>query len=92
MKKHFKKIVFCQKLQRYFLCYFQSSNPFIRTIYFAISVGGDTDTIASMAGSIAGAFYGADIIPEVLQKRCELIDEVCQLGQKLFDLSQKKEE
>lgn len=62
----------------------------MRTLHFAISVGGDTDTIASMAGSIAGAYYSADIIPEALQKRCELIDEVIKLADKLFEVCHKK--
>lgn len=33
---------------------FQAENEFQRTLHYAISLGGDTDTIASMAGSIAG--------------------------------------
>ena len=63
----------------------------LRTLFFAISVGGDTDTIASMAGSIAGAYYGVDLIPDALQKRCELIDEVVLLADKLFDVTYKNE-
>ncbi|XP_055951051.1 ADP-ribosylhydrolase ARH3-like [Argiope bruennichi] len=64
-------------------------NPFVRTIYFAISVGGDTDTIASMAGSIAGAYYGIEAIPTELQERCEFKDEVDNLAQKLYDVVQE---
>lgn len=59
------------------------------TIYFAISVGGDTDTIGTMAGAIAGAYYGEDVIPDVVQKRCEGIDDVIDLADKLFDLTYK---
>lgn len=43
-----------------------------------------------MAASIAGAYYGVEMIPEVLQKRCELINEVTKLADKLFDVTQKK--
>ena len=32
---------------------------------------GDTDTIGCMAGNICGALYAIDIIPEVMQNRCE---------------------
>lgn len=71
--------------------YLQTANPFLRTLFFAISAGGDTDTIASMAGSIAGAYYGVDMIPDALQKRCELIDEVISLADKLFDATYGKE-
>ncbi|XP_035208440.1 ADP-ribose glycohydrolase ARH3-like, partial [Stegodyphus dumicola] len=68
---------------------YESSNPFVRTLFFAISVGGDTDTIASMAGSIAGAYHGADSIPQKMKKRCELIDEVTELADKIFDKTEK---
>ena len=37
------------------------------TIRNAVSLGGDTDTIACIAGSIAEAYYG---IPEDLIKEC----------------------
>ncbi|KAJ8316857.1 hypothetical protein KUTeg_004761 [Tegillarca granosa] len=35
----------------------EDKNPFERTIIYSISLGGDTDTIATMAGAIAGACY-----------------------------------
>ncbi|CAL1279246.1 unnamed protein product [Larinioides sclopetarius] len=68
---------------------FECLNPFARTIYFAISVGGDTDTIAGMAGSIAGAYYGIGAIPTELQERCEFKDEVDNLAHKLYAASQE---
>ncbi|CAL1279242.1 unnamed protein product [Larinioides sclopetarius] len=68
---------------------YECLNPFVRTLYFAISVGGDTDTIASMAGSIAGAYYGIDAIPAELQERCEFKNEVDNLAYKLYDASQE---
>ncbi|XP_060582304.1 ADP-ribosylhydrolase ARH3-like [Ruditapes philippinarum] len=46
-------------------------NEFERTIIYAISLGGDTDTVATMAGSIAGAYYGLDSIPSSWQLCCE---------------------
>ncbi|EEB18428.1 ADP-ribosylglycohydrolase, putative [Pediculus humanus corporis] len=45
-----------------------TDNPFRRAIQYAISLGGDTDTIASMTGAIAGAFFGDEIINENLKK------------------------
>ena len=42
--------------------FLQTDDPFRRTLQYAISLGGDTDTIASMAGAIAGAYYGIDAI------------------------------
>lgn len=69
---------------------FESNNPFARTLYFAISVGGDTDTIACMAGSIAGAYHGESVIPENLKIRCEAVEELKNLGDQLFQLHQKE--
>jgi poly(ADP-ribose) glycohydrolase ARH3 len=65
---------------------FESDNPFVRTLYFALSLGGDTDTIASMACSIAGALYGIDSIPDVLQKHCEDIDVIAKYSENLYNL------
>lgn len=39
---------------------------FFDAITFAVSMGGDTDTIAAMAGAILGAFLGVEKIPQEL--------------------------
>lgn len=65
----------------------ETNCPFQRTIQYAISLGGDTDTIASMAGAIAGAFYGYDVINKNLLKHCEGSDKVTELADKLYSLS-----
>ena len=39
---------------------FFESNSFEDTIRNAISIGGDSDTIAAIAGSVAGPYYGID--------------------------------
>lgn len=61
----------------------QTDCPFRRTIQYAISLGGDTDTIASMAGAIAGAFYGIDVINPNLQKHCEFIQNTLDLADEI---------
>ena len=46
----------------------------------AVNLGDDTDTVAAVAGSLAGAMYGYDAIPrEWLDKliRREYIEEMC---------------
>jgi len=45
---------------------FLESKDFEDSIRNAISIGGDSDTIAAIAGSIAEAYYG---IPETLRKQ-----------------------
>lgn len=45
---------------------FFESNDFEDTIRNAVSIGGDSDTIAAMAGSIAEAYYG---IPDSIRKK-----------------------
>ena len=68
---------------------FCESSPFQRTLELAMSFGGDTDTIMSMAGAIAGAYYGEKKIPQYLINLCEGIqdartqaDEICTLIEK----------
>lgn len=35
-----------------------------QAIVIAVSLGGDTDTIGAMAGALAGAYWGLDVLPE----------------------------
>lgn len=65
----------------------QTENPFRRAIQYAISLGGDTDTIGSMTGAIAGAFYGEEKISNNLLQHCEASEEFKVLGDKLFEIS-----
>ncbi|KAI2654447.1 poly(ADP-ribose) glycohydrolase ARH3 [Labeo rohita] len=57
-----------------------------RTIAYSLALGGDTDTIACMAGAIAGAHYGIDSIPQSWQKSCEGVEEADDLARRLYDL------
>lgn len=43
---------------------FYNSSNFASAMDLSINLGGDTDTIAAVTGQIAGAYYGADSIPE----------------------------
>ena len=65
----------------------QCNNELRRTIEFAISLGGDTDTIACMAGSIAGAYFGDEKIPANVMKHCESHDEIIQMANDLYQAS-----
>ena len=57
---------------------------FKQTLEYTITLGGDTDTIASMACALSGAFYSDAVIPESLAGRCESSEEIIQLADKLF--------
>jgi ADP-ribosylglycohydrolase len=49
----------------------------------AILMGGDTDTIAAMAGALSGAFLGASAIPEQWRARVEASDRITALADRL---------
>jgi poly(ADP-ribose) glycohydrolase ARH3 len=52
-------------------------------VAFAVQMGGDTDTIAAMAGSIAGAFAGAGAMQERLLGRLEGREWIQDVAQRL---------
>eukprot|EP00386_Alphamonas_edax_P006178 GDKI01020091.1.p1 GENE.GDKI01020091.1~~GDKI01020091.1.p1 ORF type:complete len:166 (+),score=42.26 GDKI01020091.1:105-602(+) len=52
-------------------------------ITYAISMGGDTDSIASMTGALAGAYLGASKVPRWLTAKCEGMGEMVRLADKL---------
>ncbi len=57
---------------------------FVSTVTYAVSLGGDTDTIASMAGAISGAYLGVDALPLDWQERLENRDYISQLADRLW--------
>lgn len=61
-------------------------NRLRRAIQYAITLGGDTDTIASMAGAIAGAFYGYEKFSLLLLSHCEEWENFQALADKLLYL------
>ena len=64
----------CQKtVPEAFLCFLESTD-YESCIRLAVSLGGDADTMACIAGSVAEAFYGD--IPEAILNPClECLDE-----------------
>lgn len=58
------------------------------TIIEAVSLGADTDTTGAVAGALAGARYGASTIPERWVSQVQYRDELTQLADRLFELSQ----
>ncbi|XP_062566072.1 ADP-ribosylhydrolase ARH3-like [Saccostrea cucullata] len=69
----------------------EGRNPFEKTIILAISLGGDTDTIATMAGAIAGAWYGLETIPQSWQRSCEAVDDALTFATELHKINTSDE-
>ena len=63
----------------------KEKNDFIDVIEYAISFGGDTDTIATMAGAIAGCYYGYESIPKHWIEKCEGTVDALNQADKLCD-------
>jgi len=57
LREHYEYEISCQKSVPQAIFCFLLSNNFEEAIRLAISIGGDSDTIACMSGSIAHAFY-----------------------------------
>jgi len=57
---------------------------FVAAVTYAISLGGDTDTIAAMAGALSGAYLGRQAIPETLLQRLENRDNIARLAEQLW--------
>jgi poly(ADP-ribose) glycohydrolase ARH3 len=60
------------------------SQDFASTVIYAVSLGGDTDTIASMAGAISGAYLGINAIPVEWQGYLENRDYIANLADRLW--------
>ncbi|MFC1982785.1 ADP-ribosylglycohydrolase family protein [Chloroflexota bacterium] len=69
--------------------FLSNHESFISTVTYAISLGGDTDTIASMAGAISGAYLGIDAIPGDWIEQLENRDYMSSLARKLWHVSIK---
>ncbi|KAE8738141.1 hypothetical protein FOCC_FOCC016383 [Frankliniella occidentalis] len=67
----------------------ETDNKFRRTIHYAISLGGDTDTIASMAGAIAGAYFGEEEINDSYKMYCEYVEEILELANGLHKIAKE---
>jgi poly(ADP-ribose) glycohydrolase ARH3 len=57
----------------------------VQVVTTAISLGGDTDTIAAMAGAMAGAAWGLRGVPSALLERLEARDELERLAAALVE-------
>lgn len=66
-------------------CFLQSDG-FEETVLRAIRIGGDTDTIAAMAGALAGARFGIGAVPPVW-RGVEGYERMVRLADRIFHLN-----
>ena len=62
-------------------------HPVERVIFYAISFGGESNKIASMAGQIAGAFSTRQDLPKYLIEMCESYRDIQILANRIFELT-----
>jgi len=68
-------------------CFLRQPQSYKDTVIYAISLGGDTDTIAAMAGAISGAYLGIEAIPSKWRARLENREYIEALAEKLWQIA-----
>lgn len=66
------------------------ARSFGEAILFAVSLGGDTDTIAAMTGAISGAYLGVDSIPDRWRMKLENRLYIEELAEKLYQIAVRR--
>ncbi len=61
-------------------------NSFAEAVLYAISLGGDTDTIGAMTRAISGAYLGIESIPDNWKSKLENRLYIQELAEKLWNL------
>ncbi|MCL0094487.1 ADP-ribosylglycohydrolase family protein [Dehalococcoidales bacterium] len=69
-------------------CFLKQPKSYKDCILYALSLGGDTDTIAAMAGAISGAYLGVEAIPSSWRARLENRHYIELLAEKLWQLAE----
>ena len=64
-------------------CFLRQPQSYKDTVIYAISLGGDTDTIAAMAGAICGAYLGIEAIPSEWRAKLENREYIESLAENL---------
>ena len=68
-------------------CFLSQPHSFAQAILYAISLGGDTDTIGAMTGAISGAYLGFESIPSRWENKLENRPYIEELAKKLPHLT-----
>ncbi|MCC6042017.1 MAG: ADP-ribosylglycohydrolase family protein [Candidatus Verstraetearchaeota archaeon] len=67
-------------------CFARNHDSYVKTVLYAVSLGGDTDTIAAMAGAIAGAHLGEEGLPREWIQSLEKAEYIKKLAKGLWAL------
>lgn len=65
-------------------CFLSHLRSYEEAVVYAVSLGGDTDTIAAMTGAISGAYLGVEAIPAAWRQRLENRDYIVELAERLW--------
>jgi ADP-ribosylglycohydrolase len=72
---------------------FMKDNDYRSTVIDAVNLGEDTDTIAAIAGGLAGIHYGLNDIPNTWLEKCKRVDyinDICSNFDKAISKKQNK--
>jgi poly(ADP-ribose) glycohydrolase ARH3 len=71
-------------------CFLRNQGSFEDSVLYALSLGGDTDTIGAMTGAISGAYRGDQAIPGRWRSRLEKGNYIEELAEKLWLIKNRK--
>lgn len=66
--------------------FLHNHQSFEKALLYAVSLGGDTDTIGAMTGAICGAYRGAEDIPSRWKNRLERKTYIERLAERLLEI------
>jgi len=65
-------------------CFAKNHQSYAKAVLYAVSLGGDTDTLGAMTGAIAGAYHGIENIPNIWIKKLENREHINMLAKELW--------
>lgn len=70
-------------------CFLATPEDFEATLYAAVDAGHDADTVAAMAGTVAGAYHGYSRLPRRLADDLEFRDHLLETAEGLYALNKE---
>lgn len=70
-------------------CFAKHYQNYASAVLYAVSLGGDTDTIGAMTGAITGAYHGIENIPNTWVQKLERLQYIKDLAKKLWEMNAK---